>query len=132
MIFYNDIFTIARHLICRYSDSITPIKLQLLLYYIKSWSLVAGQPTILESFEARSFGPINPDVELQFERSAYLSKQYTSNHQHLLNQELILFIADSYQIYSEDELLRTVCTETPWKQAFQNFKGFIPIPLNSK
>lgn len=63
----------ARYLIyLSYGDdyySLTPLKLQKILYYIQGWSCVwDGFPIFAEEFEAWQYGPVNREVYDTFKR----------------------------------------------------------------
>lgn len=93
------------------------MKLQKLLYYVKCWSLVAGQPLIDEPFEAWSYGPVNPDVYHRYKVHGNQPIPALGAAPQVHHDNLVNFIADSYNIYSASELSRTTHTEDPWKLA---------------
>lgn len=111
----NDILTVAQYLVYRYPGELTPMKLQKLLYYVKCWSLVAGQPLIDEPFEAWSYGPVNPDVYQRYKLHGNQPISALGAAPKILHDHLVNFIADSYNIYSAAELSRTSHVEDPWK-----------------
>ena len=127
----NDILTIAQYLVCRYPGELTPMKLQKLLYYVKCWSLVAGQPLIDEPFEAWSYGPVNPDVYHRYKVHGNQPIPALGAAPQVHHDNLVNFIADSYNIYSASELSRTTHTEDPWKHVISTGRQNGVIQENS-
>ena len=116
--------TIANYILATYSDkSITPMKLQKLVYYTKVWTLVAGEPIVDAQFEKWAYGPVN--------RTLYHTyKQYGS---HPIPAEpaakepldaktssLLHFIVDNYITYSAFELSTMTHGERPWSDTPTN------------
>ena len=101
-----------------WGGGITPLKLQKLLYYIKSWSLVADQPLIEEPFEKWAYGPVNPLVYDYFKSfgSQPLQPGATSYQPSASEKELLDFIATCYAQYNALTLSAMTHREDPWQK----------------
>jgi uncharacterized phage-associated protein len=57
------------------SWSITPLKLQKLLYYCQGWHMAfsKGEPLFNEDLEAWEHGPVNPDIYFKYRHHRYLT-----------------------------------------------------------
>lgn len=104
--------------------SLTPLKLQKILYFAQGWSFVwDNKPLFAETFEAWQYGPVNPKVYNYF-------KKYGRNE--IPKKEEILYVSDveseetmeavwnNYGDYNAFELVEMTHEQTPWKEAYEN------------
>ena len=104
--------------------SLTPLKLQKILYFAQGWSFVwDNKPLFAETFEAWQYGPVNPKIYNYF-------KKYGRNE--IPKKEEILYVTDveseetmeavwnNYGDYNAFELVEMTHEQTPWKEAYEN------------
>lgn len=122
-------FELAKFIVARYPDEVSPLKLQKLLYYCYVWQLVAKNKLFEAEFGAWDYGPVEReiyDAYKKFGKTPIPTLNGTSkNHNELVNYPLIEFILDSYSVYSAIELSQTTHAEKPWKK-YKNTRKIIP------
>lgn len=120
----NEILGIAEIFIERSKESITPLKLQKLLYYFHVWSLIFLKLTIKKDFQAWVYGPVLPCVYDYYKD--YGSKTIKSSNiisKDLISgdvKELVDAIYLSYGKYEAFFLKDLTHKEDPWNQAREN------------
>lgn len=115
--------TLARFIIAAYPDKgITPMKLQKLAYYAKSWTLVAQNPFIQADFEKWIYGPVNASIYNAYKK--YGADVIPPGRKPVdISQEqekLLTFILDNYVDYSAFTLSAMTHNEAPWLNAEEN------------
>ena len=119
-----NILELAKYILIEFSDKeITQIKLQKLLYYLKSWGLVFGEFKMSDEFYHWDFGPVNKVI-----RNAYMhygSKNIEipiSYDVELSNSQkkFINFIVESYGDFSGFQLSEMTHKEDPWNFTLKN------------
>jgi uncharacterized phage-associated protein len=123
-----DILKLSKYIVSKFfrrsQNDITPMKLQKLLFYVKAWSMVAGDELIVDdNFEHWDYGPVNRRIYDYY-------RQYGSKpikHEELevpdLNQSqevLVNFIIENYIEFDAFTLSAMTHTEEPWKQTRNN------------
>ena len=114
---------LAQFIIAVYPDKgITPMKLQKLAYYAKSWTLVAHHPFIQADFEKWAYGPVNASIYNAYKKhGADLIPPGTKPAGISEEQEKLLsFILDNYVDYSAFTLSAMTHNEAPWLDAEEN------------
>ncbi len=104
-------------------DGITPMKLQKLLFYVKAWTLVAGDQLIIEDFEHWDYGPVNRDIYNTYK--GYGRQKIEIDQPENLNitsteKEIIDFIVENYIEFDAITLSEMTHTEEPWKKTSTN------------
>jgi len=97
--------------------SITHLKLQKLLYYIKVWTLVAEQPIVNGSFAKWKFGPVNSDVYHEYKAfgaSSLRAQLKATPFENKKDKELVDFILDNYEPFDALTLSTFTHRELPW------------------
>ena len=116
----------AQYLVNAYSayGSITPMKLQKLLYYVKAWGLLEDQDLAPGAFEKWPYGPVNRDVYHAFKEFGAAPVQPKLLPPAFEPQGrarvLVDFIATSYVSFSALALSAMTHREPPWKEAALN------------
>jgi uncharacterized phage-associated protein len=111
---------LAQFIIAAYPDKgITPMKLQKLAYYAKSWTLVAQHPFIQADFEKWTYGPVNASIYNAYKKhGADIIPPGTKPTGISQEQEqLLTFILDNYVDYSAFTLSAMTHNEAPWLNA---------------
>lgn len=105
-------------------DTISPLKLQKLLYYCQAWHLtIFKKPIFSDKIEAWAHGPVVPRIYFRFARSMRLDnidiRNTTINIPDLPNEskELLLEVIGLYGEKSGRYLENLTHSENPWKQA---------------
>ena len=111
---------LARFIIAAYPDKdITPMKLQKLAYYAKSWTLVAHHPFIAADFEKWPYGPVNTSIYNVYKK--YGADVIPSETEPVgideEQEKLLTFILDNYVDYSAFTLSAMTHNEAPWLEA---------------
>lgn len=100
-------------------DSITHLKLQKLLYYAQSWSLVTLKKSLFEEdFQAWAHGPVSPTIWETYKDYGFESIPICEC-EHNLPEEVTLLLEDIKQVYGEKSakyLEELTHSELPWKQ----------------
>jgi len=105
------------------SASITHLKLQKLLYYLKVWGLVADNDLVEGNFYHWDYGPVNTTVFKTFtdfdnkelKPSPLISNNPTEDEKFFIN-----FILLSYGSFSAFQLSKMTHSEEPWEKTPQN------------
>jgi uncharacterized phage-associated protein len=111
---------LAQFIIAAYPDKgITPMKLQKLAYYAKSWTIVAQHPFILADFEKWPYGPVNASIYNAYKQHGADIippgiKPVGINEE---QEKLLTFILDNYIDYSAFTLSAMTHNEAPWLEA---------------
>lgn len=109
---------IAAYILNKYENQVSPMKLQKLLYYVKVWTMVAGEKVIdsNDAFFAWKHGPVNPGVYHQYKQygGSTIKEKPPYDPLHHNESALVNFILDSYSFYSAVTLSKTTHSEEPW------------------
>jgi uncharacterized phage-associated protein len=118
-----DILELSKYIVNKFSqqssNGITPMKLQKLLFYVKAWSLVAGNKLVIEDFEHWDYGPVNREVYDYYKQYGAKSVEVQESSNLDLKQseqELIDFIIENYISFDAFALSAMTHIEDPWKQ----------------
>lgn len=116
-----DIATCFLKIVDRDSGStITPLKLQKLLYYTQGWYLAINDKELFkEDFEAWAHGPANPAIYDKYKKYGRDSIDYP-NEPLKINEKLLEFlytIWNTYGIYDGKYLENLTHSESPWIDA---------------
>ena len=101
-------------------DSMTPLKLQKLLYYAQAWHLLAfDKPLFDEDMQAWAHGPVVPSVYHEFKEYGFNSiLEYKGAEEIDEESEAILSqVADIYGEFSAKRLEAMTHQEAPWRDA---------------
>lgn len=105
-------------------SSLTPLKLQKLLYLAQGWSYVwDGVPLFNSKFEAWQYGPVNTEVYNCFKkygRDEILEEEGISNISDNDAKETIEAIWSSYGSKGAFDLVELTHNQTPWKEAYED------------
>lgn len=118
-------------------ESVSPKKLQKLLYYVESWNLVhLGTPLLEEDFEAWVHGPVLPSVYRELKQFGFnnisiindeldsaekrINKIAESNNLSGDQKELIFSVLNKYGGLSPFDLEMLTHSEKPWVDARGN------------
>ena len=124
-----DIMEAARYLIyLSYHvnvKSLTPLKLQKVLYLAQGWSYVWDDcPLFPDEFEAWQYGPVNVEVYNYFrDYGREEIPECEGNDGELLDSDLretLDFVWDKYCSYSAFELVKLTHKQEPWINAYNN------------
>lgn len=117
---YN-ILTLADYVIDHVAGngvSISHLKLQKLLYYLKVWSLVADQPLMKAGFNKWKYGPVNSTVYRHYKvhgsQQLQPTKPGNNPFKSAKDKVLVDFILDSYCPYDALTLSTFTHRELPW------------------
>lgn len=122
-----NILELSKYIVNRFSqqspNGITPMKLQKLLFYVKVWTLVAGNEIVIADFEHWDYGPVNREVYDDYRR--YGSKSIDVGDSDNLDlyepqKELINFIIENYISFDAFALSAMTHMEDPWKKTNRN------------
>ena len=127
-------FHIANYFTCTIDreagDSITHLKLQKLMYYAQSWSLVIfGKTLFNEDFQAWSHGPVLQSIYNNYKQYGYENIPLCSC-ENTLNEEVIKLLEEIKIVYGEKSakhLENLTHSELPWIEA----RGGIDLELRS-
>jgi uncharacterized phage-associated protein len=102
-------------------DSITPLKLQKLVYYAQSWSLVLNDKLLFNNyFEAWAHGPVLPAVYHLYKENGYNSLNVNPDYDYTIPKEVEEVLNEVNRVYgrlSAKVLEDLTHSETPWTQA---------------
>ncbi len=111
-------------------DSITHLKLQKLMFYAQSWSLVLLDKSLFqEDFQAWSHGPVLPSIYESYKQYSYDTIPICSCDNNLTN-EVVTLLEDIKNVYGEKSakyLERLTHSELPWIEA----RGGISLEMRS-
>jgi len=98
-------------------DTISPLKLQKLLYYAQAWSLAIFDRVLFEEdFEAWTHGPAIPSIYREYKQFAYDNIPH-SNSKIKLDKEVEGLLDDIWAVYGERSakyLENMTHSEKPW------------------
>ncbi len=104
--------------------SLTPLKLQKLLYLAQGWSYVwDNRPLFDEEFQAWQYGPVNVEVYNHFKRYGRGEIPIEESICALSDkdvQDTLTAVWRDYSDCSASELVELTHTEGPWLRAFQS------------
>lgn len=106
-------FELAKYIAGKYPSSVSPMKLQKLMYYCYAWQLVAKKKFFEATFEAWPHGPVDPEIYDEYK--GFGKNPITIADTPQIKETIIDFILDSYSVYSAIELSKTTHEEKPWK-----------------
>ena len=119
---------VARYFLCRVDreagDTISPLKLQKLVYYAQAWSLaIRNQPLFAQTIEAWVSGPVVRDVWDEYQAYKYrdipapdtLDATFDADELEILSE-----VWDAYGELSAKRLQDLSHSESPWLNARQN------------
>lgn len=102
-------------------SSLTPLKLQKILYLAQGWSFVwDNKPLFKEEFEAWQYGPVSTEVYSEFRKygrgeiPAYEGSSCLADRE---ARETLDAVWRDYASYSAFELVDLTHSQTPWKNA---------------
>lgn len=134
--------TALGHIITDYvnskGDTVSPKKLQKLVYYTEAWHLVHFQkPIIDENFEAWVHGPVVPELYQELKKFGFNIIEIINNELNSANErinkvvkknnisedqlELIISVLNKYGSLSSFELEMLTHSEKPWIEARADF-----------
>lgn len=102
-------------------SSLTPLKLQKLLYLAQGWSFVwDNKPLFVGDFEAWQYGPVNIDVYLKFKKYGRNEIAQSEGSSAISDQDAkdtIYAVWRDYAGFSAFELVNLTHSQEPWKKA---------------
>jgi uncharacterized phage-associated protein len=111
-------------------DSITPLKLQKIIYYAQAWALVLlKRPLFDEDFQAWAHGPVVENVYNEYKQhgwNAIPAPAETPEFEEDV-EDLLSEVWESYGDFSAKHLERLTHQEAPWKDA----RGDLPMEARS-
>ena len=121
-----DILDVARYLVFlsygRRRYSLTPLKLQKLLYLVQGWSYVwDNTPAFEDDFEAWQYGPVNEKVYNTFKkygRSEISEVEGISFLSDYMVQETVDSVWREYGKRTAFELVDLTHRQKPWREAY--------------
>ncbi|MGD1806882.1 Panacea domain-containing protein [Dapis sp. BLCC M126] len=115
---------IARYFLCRVDreagDTISPLKLQKLVYYAQAWSLVfRNKPLFFQDIEAWVYGPAISDVWDEYKPYHYRDIPPPEELIEFAKDEIEVLeeVWDTYGELSARYLQELTHSETPWRNA---------------
>lgn len=105
------------------SRSLTPLKLQKLLYLAQGWSYVwDDKPLFMNDFEAWQYGPVCVEVYNYFKK--YRSDEIpesegVSSLKNVDSEETIEAVWDNFSDYTAYDLVEMTHKQDPWKNAYK-------------
>ena len=122
-----DIIKLSEYVVHQFSQQspggITPMKLQKLLFYVKAWTLVAGNQLVFADFEHWDFGPVNRAVYNHYKkygRNKIIVDEPSNLNISQAEKNLIDFIIENYIEFDAFTLSTMTHTEEPWKKTSKN------------
>lgn len=109
-------------------ESVTQLKLQKLLYYVKGWSLAAeGSARFSEPLEAWKYGPLAYSVRQEYGR--FGRGPLILDHELFPPDDLLLdTVLDVYGSMDAEELLALTHMDDPWRENYRPTVDRNPIP----
>ena len=105
-------------------NSLTPLKLQKLLYLSQGWSFVwDNKPLFAEQFEAWQYGPVNRLVYSNFNkygRNNIPESEAVFDFDDKEAKDTILAVWRDYSRYSSFQLVNITHSQDPWIKAFNS------------
>ncbi|HPN37383.1 MAG TPA: DUF4065 domain-containing protein [Melioribacteraceae bacterium] len=116
---------LAYYILDRFStEKITPLKLQKLIYYVKSWSIIAKIDLGDIRFYKWDFGPVNKEVYNNFKSYGKSVIKVTKNDiqdiKIFSNRDFIDFIILNYIYFDAFTLSAMTHQEDPWSKTIDN------------
>jgi len=104
--------------------SVTPMKLQKLLYYLKVWGLISGILYVPDKFEKWDYGPVNKEVYHRYK--SYGKDPIPPDKVYQLKfgkavKQFIDFILDCYSPLNAISLSLLTHSESPWVKTKKNY-----------
>ncbi len=103
--------------------SLTPLKIQKLLYVAQGWSFVwDGHELFPDQFEAWQYGPVNLDVYNHFKkygRDEIPAIEGVSSIQNFEAEETLRSIWSRFGSWNAFQLVEYTHSQTPWKKAYE-------------
>ena len=131
-------------------ESITPMKLQKLLFYAHGWHLaLTGEPLISDTIEAWFYGPVVPSVYNAFKRYGnepidapaqaialngdaivVETPELPAGEAHQATRDILKRVWEVYKSYSATQLSSMTHTpDAPWSQVVKPYQGKVPFNL---
>lgn len=128
---------VARYFLSRVDreagDTISPLKLQKLVYYAQAWSLVfRSQPLFDQDIEAWVSGPVVRDVWNEYKAYKYKDIPAPDNFEKEFEEDELEVLEEVWNAYGElsaKYLVELTHSETPWLNAR---KGLEPAEKSTK
>lgn len=124
------VFDVAAFIVAR-TGSISPMKLQKLVYYAQAWSLVRGGGVLFdEPIQAWRYGPVCPQLYEQHRGADAVPVPYPLGDQTRISpaaQQTIVAVLRAYGKKSSPWLSDLTHREDPWKNA----RGSLPLEARS-
>ncbi len=128
---------VARYFLCRVDreagDTISPLKLQKLVYYAQAWGLLfRNQPLFLQEIETWVSGPIVRDVWDEYKAYKYSDVPAPDNLEAEFDEDEIEVLEEVWNAYGElsaKHLAELTQSETPW---LNTRKGLKPTEISTK
>lgn len=102
-------------------DSITPLKLQKLLYYAQSWALaLLDRPLFDDDFEAWAHGPVAPAIYGEYKSYGWNAIDVPADEVAIAEDDDRALLEEVYRVYGEKRaktLEMLTHQEDPWKNA---------------
>jgi uncharacterized phage-associated protein len=134
----SDLAHVVTHYINEKGDTVSPKKLQKLLYYVEAWNLVhLSDPLLFEDFQAWVHGPVLPSLyhelkEYKFNDLKVVAEEFDSPSQLILKiiennkithekLDLIYAVLDRYGSLNSLQLEMLSHSERPWLEAREGF-----------
>ena len=115
----------------QYNITITPMKLQKLLYYAQAYALgMAGEPLFNDEIQAWKHGPVIPVVYNAY--SKYGRDPITETDTAQIDEDaasLIRSVIKDKGYFSASELSEMTHNELPWQDAFKGWNGYGTMPI---
>ncbi len=116
---------VARYFLCRVDreagDTISPLKLQKLVYYAQAWSLVfRSRPLFAQDIEAWVSGPVVRDVWNEYKTYKYSDIPAPDNFEKEFEEDELEVLEEVWNAYGElsaKHLVELTHSEMPWLNA---------------
>lgn len=107
-------------------STITPLKLQKILYYAQGYYLAMNdKPLFDDDFQAWAHGPVNPKIYNEYKSYGYSLIDYPKGEAANIKENILEFlytIWNTFGIYDGKYLEEMTHNETPWIEARKNAK----------
>ncbi len=132
------VFDVVKYILSRYSEKMTAMKLQKLVYYCQAWSLAwDGKPLFGEKIYAWSNGPVVRELYSEYKGQYIITKNAKGDVKKLSDEQkqTIEAVLKYYGNKSPQWLSDLTHMEDPWKIArvglLETDRGFQEISLAS-
>ena len=118
------------------SRSLTPLKLQKLLYLAQGWSYVwDDKPLFMNDFEAWQYGPVCVEAYNYFKK--YRSDEIpesegVSSLKNVDSEETIEAVWDNFSDYTAHDLVEMTHKQDPWKNAYASSQMGLDAEISIK